>query len=313
MVIIVAIRFINLHENLEGYIRLAGLPTPNQKIANLYTDGSYSAEKEQAGFGAYLQHNNKHYCWGGEIRNGLIISRYEHEAMLQGLKLARSVGAMAINVYIDCKGLYEELIHRKTEWANQALELLDNCNVFLIFSHVGVYGNEFADELSRMYLNGLPQDGFYMEANDYRIFNVKRVAANYEEILGRIKKSKKLCEESCTETIEHSPPPKAKVEITQTNSTKTIHVKASDLPHYKKQIQQNQSKTDKSALVELRHPLTKQPYMIKQTLYNAIKKQREMEIERKGLKNKKVKDSYIAQEAHRRECARARSLKSKAA
>lgn len=218
MVTFVAVRFVNLQDNLDGFAKLVGFPNLQQARASLYTDGSYSYEKDQAGYGVYLQFDEQFHSWGGEIHGKHISCRYEHEAMLQGVKLAKSVGATAIDIYIDCKTLYEELITRKTEWACDAIKWLDQCTVHLIYSHIGLYGNEFADSLSRMYLEGLPKDGFYVKANDYRFFKVQRVALNFNELINRIKKSKKTTEshvlslgaqlEAITPQVKNTDPPK---------------------------------------------------------------------------------------------------------
>lgn len=255
MVTFVAVRFVNLQDNIDGFAKLVGFPNLQQVRASLYTDGSYSCEKNQAGYGAYLQLDEEFHSWGGEIHGKQISCRYEHEALLQGIKLAKSVGATAIDIYIDCKNLYEELIERKTEWACNAIQWLDNCTIHLIYSHIGLYGNEFADSLSRMYLEGLPKNGYYAKANDYRFFKVQRVALNFNELVNRIKKSKKTNETfaETNETVNN--PDKVVVKktdppINKTSSNKQAEPLSKQNPPSKSQkvITFNKAQADEAAL-----------------------------------------------------------------
>lgn len=254
-----AIKFVNLQDNLDGFSNLVGFPSTGQARASLYTDGSYSYEKKQAGFGAYLQFEGQFFSWGGEIEGDNISLRYEHEAMLNGLKLAKSVGAAALDIYIDCKSLYQELIARSTEWACEVSKLLDQCTIYLIYSHVGIYGSEFADSLSRMYLDGLPKEGFHLQANDYRFFKVPRVALNFNELLNRIKKRKKSSENAVNTTQanirkettqkNHASPPtvtKAKIENNSPTVVKANSEKAQKVILFNKSFENtNQNQNQK--------------------------------------------------------------------
>lgn len=299
----------NLQENIEGFASLVGVPDTKKITANLYTDGSYSCEKNEAGYGAFLQFKDQFYSWSGALKSSNISSRYEGEAMWQGVSLARSVGITAMNIYIDCRNLYTELIQRKTQWAKDFCELLDQCTIYLIYSHVGIYGNEFADDLSRMYLDGIPEQGFHLRANDHRFFKVQRVANSFAELINRIKKSKKT----------FAPPPDIKPENKTIKADKKPSLKpTNNTAKQSTQLSSNNPKSSKikakaAEYVTLKHPATKQAYKIKRTLYEAIRNQRLMDIEKEGVKRKTVSDGYIAQEAYRRECAREKSKKKKTA
>jgi ribonuclease HI len=325
-----AIRFISMRDHLEDYEKIVGLPKSKQRIANLYTDGSYSTNLNKSGYGIYLQHGDKYYCWGGEAISLSMAKRYEHEAFSRGVAHAKAVGATSINIYIDSKGVFDELRENKTKWAIEMLPLLDHCNIFLIYSHIGLYGNELADELSRMYLGGI-QEEFHMVANSCAMFNVKKVAANLDELIARIKKIKKSPNEHDSEKKSPNEHDSEKLNLSnqigknltkqdnkpldQTTKTKlpnqTTKTKPPNQTTNTKQVVKAQPRKTvrKEKNVILQHPQTKEPYPIPISLYEEIKKFRERMIAQKGLKRKTVTDNYIAQEAYSRELKALKKVK----
>ena len=147
--------FLDTHCQYESMLKLAQNEHCCRGIANVYTDGSYfhHLQVATAGHGVYIEeskgNNFKKHCFHRKCtgpRKQLL--QYEREALLFALNLCQQMQITEINLIIDSHLVFLELLDPTSSLTQACDACLVECRVFLVFSHIGIMGNEIADRLA---------------------------------------------------------------------------------------------------------------------------------------------------------------------
>lgn len=145
-------QFLNTHYQHELMLKLAENKHCCEGIANVYTDGSFFGA--YSGLGVYIEEFSfkktfkKHYYHHKHSGPRKELICFERNAVRLAIKLCESLNLTKINLIIDHHMVFRELLDTSSELYCLINESMQLCHIFLVFSHIGIIGNEIADRLA---------------------------------------------------------------------------------------------------------------------------------------------------------------------
>lgn len=163
-------QFLNTHCQHELMLKLAENKHCCEGIANVYTDGSFFGTC--SGLGVYIEEFSfkhafkKHYYHQQHSGKRSELIRFERNAVRLAIQLCESLNILKINLIIDHHMVFRELLDTSSELHQIVDESLEECRIFLVFSHIGILGNEIADRLANS-AKELPNSNLLYKTNRF--------------------------------------------------------------------------------------------------------------------------------------------------